>query len=154
MQLNRPARCLGNLRRPRARDHYARPRTDGLRPARQEIQPRLSRAGIQPARHRPAHIRAPAAQPDRRVRTRRLADRRGAERPPDDSFSITRHGGFGGFMTPPGNGDNFTTRTSDPRRLAGLVSITDNPADAWTPQDLAAIWKHQLNSPLTFDLSA
>jgi len=56
-------------------------------------------------------------------------------------------------MTTPGNGDNFTTRTSDPRRLAGLVSITDNAADAWTPQDLAAIWKHQLNSPLTFDLS-
>jgi len=57
-------------------------------------------------------------------------------------------------MTPPSNrGDPYNTRMSDPKRLAGLVSMSGDDAPQWTEQELAGMWKHQLEAPLNYDLS-
>ena len=57
-------------------------------------------------------------------------------------------------MTPSPKGDQYSTRTSDPKRLANLVSLGGDDAPQWTQQELAAMWTHQLQSPLNFDLSS
>ena len=49
--------------------------------------------------------------------------------------------------------DPYSTQTSDPRRLAGLVSLAGDDTPQWTPKELASMWKHQLDAPLNFDLS-
>jgi hypothetical protein len=49
-------------------------------------------------------------------------------------------------------GNPFSTRASNPRQLAGLLSLAGQPAPQWTADELAAMWKHQLNAPLTYDL--
>ncbi|MBA2706866.1 MAG: hypothetical protein H0U59_03570 [Gemmatimonadaceae bacterium] len=42
---------------------------------------------------------------------------------------------------------------SNPKHLAGLVSLSGDDAPQWAPQELGAMWKHQLEAPLQFDLS-
>ena len=41
---------------------------------------------------------------------------------------------------------------SDPQLLAKLMSLDTAPAHAWQPDELGAILRHQLQSPLEFDL--
>ena len=57
-------------------------------------------------------------------------------------------------MTPKQTGDPFNTHGSDPKRLAGLVSLAGADALDWSPQELASMWKHQLEAPLQFDLGS
>ncbi len=50
--------------------------------------------------------------------------------------------------------DPFSTQTSNPKRLAGLVSLAGDEAAQWSPSELESMWKHQLDAPLLFDLSS
>jgi len=45
-------------------------------------------------------------------------------------------------------------RVSDPKALSALMSLAGGGADEITipPHELAAMWRHQLGAPLTFDL--
>jgi hypothetical protein len=56
-------------------------------------------------------------------------------------------------MTQP-TGDPYSTRSGNPRKLAGLMSMAVQPSNEWSAQELAAMWMHQLDAPLLFDLSA
>ncbi|MBI4661272.1 MAG: hypothetical protein HY735_20815 [Verrucomicrobia bacterium] len=38
-----------------------------------------------------------------------------------------------------------------PRRFARLVRVTDQNDDPWQPEELGAIWRHQLSAPVRFD---
>lgn len=46
----------------------------------------------------------------------------------------------------------FNTRGSNPKNLAGLVSLAGDQPEVWTAAELESMWKHQLKAPLTFDL--
>jgi hypothetical protein len=43
--------------------------------------------------------------------------------------------------------------TSDSRCLAKLMSLDANEVRVWQTEELGAIWRHQLQSPLEFDLT-
>lgn len=40
-----------------------------------------------------------------------------------------------------------------PRRMAGMLQPDDEARGAWQPQDLAALWRHQLATTIAFDLA-
>ena len=43
---------------------------------------------------------------------------------------------------------------SDAKQLLQIISVNENTSIRWAPADLAAIFRHQLNAALDFDLSA
>jgi hypothetical protein len=43
--------------------------------------------------------------------------------------------------------------SDDPQFLAQLISLAGNRKATWLPQDLGAMWRHQLRAPLELDLA-